>query len=157
MKKIPKLTASEVERFESKLEAVGDCLVYTGARKSSGYGVFHLRKRMVAAHRVAYRLHTGRDPGKLNVCHHCDNPACCKPEHLFLGTQADNVQDCINKGRDHKARVSGSKNHAAKLTEKDVRAIRRSKLTGKQLAIKYGVSDMIISLVRRRLRWQHVK
>mgnify|MGYP001603506160 FL=1 len=64
-----------------------------------GYGNFGWGGHLRRSHRVAYFIYTGRDPGNLLVCHHCDNPKCVKFDHLFLGTQADNVHDCFRKGR----------------------------------------------------------
>ena len=89
------------ERFWEKVspEPNTGCWLWTGST-SGGYGrlMETEERRLVAAHRFSYELHFG-DPGDLQVCHHCDTPACVNPQHFFLGTQSDNVQDCLRKGR----------------------------------------------------------
>ena len=79
------------------------CRVWTGARDEQGRGHFGFGSRttVVKAHRMAYELAVGPIPPGMKVCHSCDNPPCCEPTHLFLGTQADNVADMVRKGRSH--------------------------------------------------------
>lgn len=77
---------------------------------STGYGQFHIGKRNFSAHRVAYTLERGEIPVGMCVCHHCDNPVCCNPAHLFVGTHRDNVLDKWNKGRQGGEFKSGPEN-----------------------------------------------
>ena len=94
--------ATTEERLRSKLApTVGGCLEFSGYLNPDGYGRFRVGNRMPAAHRVAYELWVGTIPAGLYVLHHCDNPPCCNPEHLFAGTQQDNVDDMFAKGRDN--------------------------------------------------------
>lgn len=99
------------ERFEAKIERTPDCWEWVGGRNKDGYGSFWNGEHrdsgtpiMVLAHRWAYESFIGPIPDGLYVLHHCDNPGCVNPNHLFTGTQADNVRDCEQKGRRNQAR-----------------------------------------------------
>lgn len=93
------------------------------------------------------------------VCHHCDNPPCCNPAHLFLGTALDNVRDMLNKGRERPA--YGRRHHAAKLTEEQVREIRARRARGEKLvdlAEEFHVGGPRLSVITRHPEkaWRHV-
>ena len=93
-----------IERFENKFEKhASGCWLWVAGKYPTGYGMFHLTpKRGVSptnAHRASWLLYRGPIPQGKQVCHHCDIHACVNPEHLFLGTQKDNIQDMIAKGR----------------------------------------------------------
>ena len=88
-----------LERFEEKLVKGRreDCWEWMACKNSGGYGYFGFEGKVQLAHRVAYQLYVGEIPDGLCVCHKCDNPGCVRPDHLFLGTRADNTHDCENK------------------------------------------------------------
>lgn len=134
-----------------------------------GYGTFVARALggSFRAHRFAYALAHGPIPEGLHVLHRCDNPPCCNPDHLFLGTHADNVADMIAKGRNAKGERSGARRHPesvargeknghAKLTAAQVAEIRatpRKIGTQHALALRFGVSDATISMIVNGKVW----
>jgi hypothetical protein len=131
------------------------CWLWTGARCRQGYG-FIKRKdgAQLRAHRVAYELCCGPISPGLMVCHHCDDPRCVRPAHLFLGTAQINADDMVAKGRS--ARNLGERNGYARLTREQVLQIREADDTHNSLAKQFGVSATLIGLIKRRLRWKHV-
>ncbi|KKL48214.1 hypothetical protein LCGC14_2327750 [marine sediment metagenome] len=88
------------DRFESKyIKDPSGCWLWHAGVTSSGYGAMYVSGKMELAHRIQWELINGNAPGELFVCHHCDVPRCVNPNHLFLGTQKDNIQDMVKKGR----------------------------------------------------------
>lgn len=136
----------------------GNCWVWTAHRNRDGYGrvgVEGPRGATELAHRVVYRSAYGAFDPILLVCHTCDNPACVRPDHLFLGTEADNMQDMAAKGRGVGGR--GELNGSARLSERDVLAIRQDQRPIAEVAKHYGVARSTISLIRARGRWRHLE
>lgn len=96
------------------------CLVWSGKSfNQQGYGIVRHNGRNTSAHRLAWILANGPIPEGLHVCHRCDNPPCCNPEHLFIGTRKDNMQDCLAKGRFATGDRSGARLHPEKLPRGD--------------------------------------
>ncbi len=88
------------ERFWSKVDKSGECWIWTGATRTSGYGAFAVPPgRVRDAHRMSFELSGGEIPAGAFVCHHCDTPRCVRPGHLFIGTPADNTHDMVSKQR----------------------------------------------------------
>ena len=151
------------DRFWSNVDQRGDdeCWEWQGYKIPSGYGQFGIshkgRKKIVPAHRISYVCGGGDElrpiPDDMFVCHHCDNPACCNPKHLFLGTPADNSRDMVEKGRS--ARNLGELNGNVKLSYKQVEEIKASKERQIDLAKKFGVSQSAISNIRSGRTWIH--
>jgi hypothetical protein len=157
--------ANEPLRFWAKVDRSGNCWVWTGCINEWGYGAFmpYRAKQLVGAHRYSWQLHHGPIPEGLCVLHHCDNPPCVNPEHLFLGTFQDNVDDMMCKGR--KIARRGEANGQSKLTEDDIRRIRRlyafrgqgeGKVSGVQLAAEYGIESATVYGIVKRRAWKHV-
>ena len=96
------LSDADISRFWSKVETNGSdspCWEWQAARNAHGYGQFSVSGKTRPAHRVSYVIAHGAIPDGYLICHHCDNPSCVRPAHLFAGTQSDNRRDCIRKGR----------------------------------------------------------
>ena len=125
-----------------------------------GYGKIGIFGRTSLYHRVSFELHKGPIPDGMMVCHKCDNPSCVNPDHLFLGTAQDNMDDKIKKGR-HKGAKTGILNHLAKLVDWQVSEIRAhiqdGKLKQHEIASLYGVSQTTINNIKTGKRWGHVK
>lgn len=147
MQKYPK-------RFLDKIDQQKDCWIWNAAKHRQGYGNYFLNGKVMLAHRVSYFYHSGYMPKPHEkVCHKCDNESCVNPDHLFLGTQANNVRDMMQKGRGRKRGLSGEKNPRSKLTEQQARFIRSSDLPTSKIARMLGVGDSTVSMVRRGHNW----
>lgn len=93
--------ANVEDKFWARVAKADGCWVWTGAKDKNGYGTFSpsAATGQLRAHRVSWQIHRGTIPTGMSVCHHCDNPECTNPEHLFVGTNKDNMEDKIRKGR----------------------------------------------------------
>lgn len=133
------------------------CWEWMGSRDSKNYGRIRLDDQINLAHRVAWVIFFDEIPKNKCICHKCDNPPCCNPHHLFIGTLKDNSQDCINKNRRHDQR--GEKHHLAKLTEQDVIKIRKRRNTGEYLdsiANDFNVTKSMIWCIIANKNWKHI-
>jgi hypothetical protein len=135
-------------------KSIGGCWEYTG-RLINGYGRIYIKGRTHAAHRLSYLINKGVDPGDQLVCHHCDNPRCINPHHLFLGDGYANMRDMASKGRNKDS--SGESNPAAILTEGGVRAaveLIRAGWNNTDIACALRVQHSTISQIRRGKSWK---
>jgi len=151
--KMPKGTR---ERFYSKVarDQKTGCFIWIGSKMLNGYGRIKVNGTNWLAHRFSWEMHLGTVPKDLCVCHHCDNPLCVNPAHLFLGTNQDNANDCVQKGRANLPK--GEKHPRHRLTAKEILAIRADKRKRPLIASDYGVSSDHIKDIQRRRRWQHL-
>jgi len=153
--------STTMRRFMRLTLKTETCWLWTGTRWR-GYGAIKMpigegRWRARPAHRVSYQLFRGEIPPGMFVCHRCDNPSCVRPDHLFLGTSAENTADAALKGRMRR----GTESPGAKLTETEVIDIRRRMSGGKEtvyeVAADYRVSPSLISQIQRGRIWRHVQ
>ena len=136
------------------------CLLWSGYKDKNGYGIMNMKSKNRKVHRVVYYLTFGSIPDGMFICHTCDNPSCINPDHLFLGTPNDNVQDMVRKGR---GRIGGKphpgqKNGMSKLTNEDVLFIRKNYKTikYKEIAKMFGVSISCIQRICLNKSWTHL-
>lgn len=149
---------TEQERFEAHVKRKQrGCWPWTGSVDRHGYGRFRNASGYPElVHRAAWRFYRGADPGDQFVLHTCDNAACVNPNHLYLGTQQDNVDDMWARGGARPGVSRGERHGMAKLNESAVREIRASKETDRALAEKYDVSRTQIYDIRKRRSWKHI-
>jgi hypothetical protein len=188
MRDIPKTRLElkeKVIRYINKGNNKNSCWEWTGCLHHSGYGVIQFKNIQYQAHRLMYQFFVGSIPEGLLVCHKCDNPRCCNPAHLFIGTPKENSQDMVKKGRalfgdrnpsrifperrprgaNHWTKLKptnilrGSENPKAKLTERNVIEIRKLRKDGiriKDLSTRFGVSETHIKYIIYRKSWVHI-
>ena len=139
-----------MKRFSDKVDASGDCWEWTAAKRR-GYGAFWLNGRHVPAHRVAWMLKHGELPADdMQVCHKCDNPSCVNPDHLFLGTAADNLADMHRKGRGRGMFAANENHPKCVLSDKDVQKIIAATECGetqRSVARRYGINQATVSRI----------
>lgn len=146
-----------IDRFIAKVSKTEACWTWTARKTPQGYGRFSVNGVNKLAHRVAYEQLKSPIPNGLQVLHRCDNPSCVNPDHLWLGSNADNVADKVAKGRC--ASVVGSANPKSKLRDADVLAIRAAIGQGvkqRDLAEQYGVTQTQICTIAQRKQWSHL-
>lgn len=140
-------------RVEPELNS--GCWLWAQAGDPSGYGAAKWKGTQIGAHRLS-AIASGMDVTGLYVCHRCDTPACCNPNHLFLGSNKENQMDASKKGRSAWKVRFGAQNPQSRLTERTVREIRSSNKTTAGLARHYGVSESAVHSARNWKTWRHV-
>ena len=150
-------TPKESKNFFKKVKVMpSGCHEWQGSLNGRGYGSLGIKYATRKAHRVAWELAYGLIPDGMSVLHTCDNRRCVNPDHLFLGTQADNMHDMKTKDRV----ANGERLPQSKLTEKDVCDIRKAHDDGesqRSIATRYGVNQSSISLIVSRKTWRRIE
>jgi len=152
-------TPLEAASFWTKVKATPKCWEWNAGHFPNGYGSFKWRGKNIQSHRIAWQLINGRAlrPGEY-VLHHCDNANCVRPDHLYTGTQLENMRDKFARGRDRTPRGDG--HYIAKLTADQVRHIRQRFASGERnsdLAKEFGVTKATICDLIYRRTWDHVR
>lgn len=148
-----------VARFLSNVDqtASSGCWEWRGISNSNGYGRFLYKNQHRLAHRFSYELFFGSIPAGMNICHHCDNRMCVKPDHLWLGTQSENLSDAVAKGRMRRPDTRAYRNGNTTLTWEKVRAIRELHSRGVrkfQIAKLFGVSASTVGNITNHETWK---
>lgn len=160
---MPKASTSSLkERFEQKAfpDPNTGCWLWGGSQQTDGYGnIFYSKQKGVRlAHRVSYELYVKSIPKGLQVLHKCDVTFCVNPEHLFLGTQLENIKDRVNKNRS--SHLSGQLSPRALFTDNQIREIRKTafnkKLTVNETAELFKRPIETIRAILKRTKWNHV-
>ena len=152
------------QRFWKKVVVRGpdDCWEWAACKNyKDGYGRMWVDGKLRCATHVLFYLRKRHWPSKERTCnHHCDNPGCLNPRHLYLGTKKSNARDKVQRGRCYTGDQKGEKHGMAKLTEKQVRKIKRlleqGDMTGAEVSRMFGVSQECISNIKHGTRWRHV-
>lgn len=161
------MTAQERLEWKCIPEPNSGCWLWLGAVSSSGYGTFYFNGRLILAHRASWAIYTGRDisDASVKICHTCDNMICVNPEHLWEGSQKQNVLDCWSKGRAGPRGLLGGRiggrNSQAVFTDEQIFMILDDLAIGgrgkaRALAREFGVAETTISAIKRGQNWGHI-
>jgi len=157
---IPPKYTSLPDRFWSKVDEPNEngCWLWNACKSASGYGLFLLDGKMERSHRLSIADAKGEIPAGMYALHKCDNPPCVWPDHLYVGTPQDNMDDKVRRGRDRAAK--GEEQGFSKLTEAQVREMRRAYkgggVTQEALGEKYGITQTSTSRIVNRKLWSHI-
>lgn len=155
-------SSKTLSKFWTKVNKTSSCWLWVGCKNKQGYGQFRVRPKAYLSHRFSWLIHNGAIPDKQYVCHSCDTPACINPDHLFLGSQTDNMQDMFLKGRHYSQRgtnnqPTGKAHHfyytGHKITRQDAETIRKDSRTNVQIAKEFGVDPSLISKIKHNKIW----
>lgn len=153
------MSKAQLKNFWSRVDRVdGECWEWNSGCISTGYGAFWVPPRVQLSHRISWCIHNGEIPDGLHVCHHCDNPPCANPDHLFLGTALDNSRDKHRKGRWRAAK--GAEPARARFKNRDVTRIRRLFDSGNStiadISRMYEAPHNTIRAIALRNSWRHL-
>jgi hypothetical protein len=145
--------------FWQKVDKTGDCWIWLRhIDPRFGYGITSYKGKAWKTHRLAWFFTFGEIPENMKVLHKCDNTKCVRPDHLFLGTQEDNIKDMVSKNRQKNSPRFGEENPMSKLTEEQVKEIRSRYVSGNgyKLAKEFGVWPMTINRIVRNVTWRTI-
>lgn len=161
---VPELIDLRIVQFLRMVDIKEGCWEWKGARfiktdRHLTYGKSNLFGYGTTAHRMAYLVFRNEIPDGMDVLHHCDNPICCNPYHLFLGNDSDNQQDALSKGRHKCGMLKGESHGGSKLTEDNIKTIRQMRLDGlklKEIGDAFGITYQNVFRIVKNISWKHV-
>lgn len=142
--------------FRNSFTKTERCWLWNGKTDQFGYGMLYYQNGDYAAHRLSYQFYKGEIPSDMVVRHTCDNPPCCNPDHLVLGTQVENVRDRVTRRRNGAWKGAGPRTN---LTEQQVSGIRQSYKQGERMidiSKRTGVSYASVEAICKRRNWKHI-
>lgn len=135
-----------------------ECWIWNAYKHKKGYGYFHANGSVMKSHRISFILENKTlIPKGMCICHSCDNPSCVNPNHLWMGTNMDNIKDSLMKGR--RIGLRGEKNNSCKLKSKEVLKIRElflQKIKAKHIAKMFNIGISMIYAIKQRRNWKHI-
>jgi hypothetical protein len=140
-----------LDRFEAKFVKTASCWEWTAALGNKGYGHFWFQGRPRPASQVSHLLYVGPIPEGMFVLHRCDNRKCVNPRHLFLGSNRENMDDMVRKGRQAKGEALGT----AKLSAAQARSIRSDQRSQRVIGREYGISHTVVGQIKAGQIWRH--
>lgn len=156
----PAHNRSTPDKFMAKVNKTDSCWLWTGGTNHIGYGIVGYHGKAYKAHRLSWTINVGPIPDGLKVLHRCDVRNCVRPDHLFLGTQDDNMKDCATKGRIVSVPRYGEQNARSKMTADGVRKMReiyaRGGIGQKNLGKMFGVTAMTVNRIVRGQLWKQI-
>lgn len=156
-KKYKQAFCSDKCRFMSYVEKTDSCWLWRGGKNRRGYGKFGIGHKTIIASRYSYEIYKGKITENMLICHTCDNPPCVNPDHLWQGTNSDNIRDSFKKCRS--VIRKGEENSNAKLTEKNVLEIRelfKNNHKVKDIACNYDITTNYCRAICMRTTWKHI-
>ena len=149
-----------MKRFWPKVMITDNCWEWTASKNPQGYGLFLFKSKYYPAHRFMWLAFHGTLPENMCVCHHCDNPSCVNPKHLFLGTHRDNMDDMLKKNRQRNGISLGEAHGATSLRNEDIWEIKRLYKTGKlchrEIARMFLIDRKTVGNIVNRITWKHI-
>ena len=145
-----------MQRFEEKIEMIPECgcWIWTAATNIHGYGLFIFNGKMQSTHRISWQVYRGAIPAGMFILHRCDTRLCVNPNHLRIGTQKENIQECHSKGR--AGYKFGEHNGQSILLESQVLQIMSDSREHYIIAKDYNISSSLVSALKKGKRWQHI-
>lgn len=148
---------SREQRFLKKVGKTPFCWLWRGSKSAGGYGRIMINYRRVRAHRLSWEIYHGDIPPGMFVCHICDNPLCVNPNHLFLGTNKDNVMDMVGKGRQNGGGPKGERHGRSVLSNSQAKKIRDLYRSGdysyRDIAKMFGIGKTTVYQIVKRIRY----